>query len=285
MSPDTMTSRSEATGTADTGRTSTLAPTAASTVALPDEPINGMDFQDDQSQTSYAVSLGDGNDEAQLQLPSLLDDSKGATSFECPLCWTIQNFRKESAWRRHNFMDLRPYVCTSENCDVKIFAGRRDWIEHEIQCHRQRWSCQFSCKVEFNVLQRYWEHLRQVHVPDVSDDQLDVIAQASARPVNAILASDCPFCDNRHSSLYAVNPSLTGGDIFVTPLHFRDHVWYHMQSLALLAITRGYLEDDELCTGSAAGSQVAAAGSDVASDTNSMLRHFVPPDDLPLGSL
>jgi hypothetical protein len=273
---------SEAGTTAQSGRTSTLAPTAASTMALPDQTIHPTDFQDDQSQTSFAVSMADNTEDTQLQLPSLLDVSRGAVSFECQFCWTIQSFRKESGWRKHAFTDLRPYVCTWEHCDVKIFADRRDWFEHELQCHRQRWSCQFGCEFEFQDPLIYGAHLRQVHLPNSSDDQLEAIVQASARTVDAILASDCPFCDEWYATLQIANPGLTTGPISVTPLQFRHHVGHHMQSLALFAIPRGYLEKDELGTGSAAGSEVAAAGSYVESDVELLPQNLQPDDELPL---
>lgn len=251
-------------------------------MALPDQAIQDTDFPDDQSQTSFAVSLVDDTKDNQLQLPALLDISGGATSFECPFCWTIQSFRKESAWRKHAFTDLRPYVCTWERCDVKIFADRRDWFEHELQCHRQRWPCQFACKSEFRNSSTYEAHLRQVHLPIVSNAQLEAIAQASARPVSAILASDCPFCNEWHTSLRSANPGLDAECISVTPVQFRHHVGHHLQSLALFAIPRGYLERDELGADSAAVSEVAAAGSHTGSDEEILRQSLMPADDLPL---
>lgn len=272
---------SEAGVTAQTERTSTSAPTAASTMALPDQTIQDTNIQDDQSQTSFAVSLIEDTGKSQLQLPSLLDVSGGATSFECPFCWTIQSIRKESTWRKHAFTDLRPYVCTWEHCDVKIFADRRDWFEHELKCHRQRWPCQFACQTEFKTVLMYQTHLKQTHLFGISDDQLAVIAQASARSVNAILAADCPFCDEWHASLQTANPTLDSGPISVTPLQFRHHVGHHMQDLALFAIPRGYLEAREPGTGSTVGSQVAAAGSNVGSETASLPQDLPPADELP----
>lgn len=254
--------RSEADRTENTTRPSTLAPTTASTVLLPNEPIHDVDFQDDQSQTSYALSLGDGSDESQLQLPSLVEISKGSTAFECPFCWTIQSFRKESAWRKHMFTDLRPYVCTFEDCDVKIFANRRDWFEHELQRHRQHFACHFCQKGHFSTLTDYRQHLAKRHLPSVDKDQLDAVAQAGAQPVTGILASECPFCDDWQALLCAANPGLSTSNLTVTPTKFRQHVGSHMDNLALFAIPRGHFEDEEPGTASTTSIRVAGDSTD-----------------------
>lgn len=57
------------------------------------------DFHDDISQTSYAMSMGDDIDDGKLYLSRLADVAKGVSPFECPLCWTIQDLKKESSWR------------------------------------------------------------------------------------------------------------------------------------------------------------------------------------------
>ncbi|RYP69577.1 hypothetical protein DL771_006014 [Monosporascus sp. 5C6A] len=62
---------SQAGRTNPTKPTSTLAPTTASTLRPLDMQVQEKDFQDDQSQTSYALSLGDDDGESHLQLPRL----------------------------------------------------------------------------------------------------------------------------------------------------------------------------------------------------------------------
>jgi hypothetical protein len=77
---------SQASKTYLTRPTSTLAPTVASTLLPERIAIEEEDSQDNQSRTSYAVSLGEDDDKSHLRLPSLAEVSKDATTFECPLC-------------------------------------------------------------------------------------------------------------------------------------------------------------------------------------------------------
>ena len=81
------------------GAASTLAPTNASTLLPSALEEMEEDFHDDISQTSYAMSMGDDIDDGKLHLPRLADVAKGISPFECPLCWTIQDMKKESSWR------------------------------------------------------------------------------------------------------------------------------------------------------------------------------------------
>ncbi|KAF8053829.1 hypothetical protein FPV67DRAFT_1443106 [Lyophyllum atratum] len=45
--------------------------------------------------------------------------------------------------RRHVFEDLRPYVCTFQNCHRAnhLFASRHEWYDHEGTFHRREWYC------------------------------------------------------------------------------------------------------------------------------------------------
>jgi hypothetical protein len=222
--------RSQAAHTNFTKPSSTLAPTTASTLHIASIPPPEKDFQDDISQTSYAVSLGEENDDSHLQLPRLTDISNGATTFECPLCWTIQSIHKETAWKKHGYTDLRPYVCTFQECDLKLFSDRRDWFDHEMQHHRAKWDCHFCGKGNFNSLDRFEVHLRSFHAQDATDDQLDALGEACKSPVDRIAASDCPFCEDWERKLLQANADIsTNETIVVTPSQFKHHVGSHMQ--------------------------------------------------------
>jgi hypothetical protein len=159
----------------------TSADTAASTLHLHNISIQETGFQDDQSQTSYAVSLSEVNDETLLQLPSLAKVSKDVTTFECPLCWTMQDIQKERTWHKHGFGDLRLYICTLEDCDIKLFSDRREWFEHELLQHRVRWRCNFCGKNQFRSLKTFQHHIHSHHMQSVTGDQLDALRRRSAR--------------------------------------------------------------------------------------------------------
>jgi hypothetical protein len=224
--------------------TSTLAPTAASTLFFSDVQISEEDYIDHQSQTSYALSLGEKEDDSQLRLPRFVDVAQGSSTFECPLCWTIQSIHSESSWHKHGFSDLRPYICTFQECDLKLFAERGDWFEHEMQHHRVQWHCHFCKRDDFRSLEKFNKHLHQ-HDVRISEEQLSALGEASKRPMENIPASDCPFCNEWESELRQANPDIAKNEeIVVTPTQFRQHVGSHMQQLALFAIPRGYLEED-----------------------------------------
>lgn len=221
---------SEQSRTAYTTPTSILASTAASTLHLTGILPQDKDIQDDVSQTSYALSLGEDNGDSHLQLPRLVDVSNGETTFECPLCWTIQSMYKETAWKKHGYSDLRPYVCTFKECDVKLFSNRRDWFNHELQHHRAKWDCQYCGKAGFDSLDKFEKHLRLFHARDVTDDQLSALCEASKRSIDRIAASDCPFCEDWERELRQLNTDIHMNEtVVVTPSQFKHHVGSHMQ--------------------------------------------------------
>ncbi|KAF2744654.1 hypothetical protein M011DRAFT_163604 [Sporormia fimetaria CBS 119925] len=240
---------------------STLAPTAASTLLAPEVGLAEENLRDDLSQTSYATSVKEEVNEANLRLPRLTDVNKGKGAFECPLCWTIVDIRKEKAWRKHAFADLRPYVCTFEACNLQLFSTRQDWFNHELEHHRAVWVCHF-CKEKSNSPETAKDHLRLQHFQqNVTDDQLNALCDASKRPVKEIAASECPFCTEWESKLRQANPDIAPDEaIVVTPFQYRSHLGSHMQQLALFALPRGYLEDD--ADALSVASAVAAMGID-----------------------
>lgn len=255
--------KSEADHTVLSKPTSTLAPTSASTllIARVQTPAPEDDLPDDRSQTSYAISIGE-DDDLGLQLPKLADVSKDGFPFECPLCWTIQNMRKERSWRKHAFSDLRPYVCTYEKCDVKLFSDRRDWFDHELEYHRGQWTCCFCNRDGFHSLDRFQKHMPHHHEQHITDDQLAALCEASRRPVDKIPALDCPFCTEWEEKLRQNNPTINESEVvMVMPHQFRKHVGAHMQQLALFAIPRGYIEGDG-DAGSGASVAVGGVGND-----------------------
>lgn len=209
------------------------------------EPSNQVDEErNDQSPSPFALRVVQSNGSL-LRLSPLSDISKGMDKFECPLCWTIQEFEEEALWKEHALFDLRPYVCTFEHCDMKLFSSQRGWFDHELQEHRVSWFCHFCQRDDFEVEDDMRDHLRQRHLLDGKERQIDALAQASRRHEEQIAASSCPFCSDWHKKLRQANPSSEkDGAILVTRTQFREHVGSHMEQLALLTITHGYLEGD-----------------------------------------
>jgi hypothetical protein len=253
---------SQAARTNNSRPVTTLADTTASTLFLQEASQVEMDFRDNQSQTSFAFSKGGEEYQDRIELPRLSEISKGHASFECPFCWTIQAIRRENTWRKHVLADLRPYVCTFGDCDVKLYADRKAWFEHELQTHRATWRCHFCGHDDFMSKEAMKKHLRHKHVQEIDTDQLEALTDVG-KHINILLkASDCPFCDEWDTYLRKkACPQPPAGDpMVVDPIEFRRHVGSHMQDLALFAIPRGDLEEGEGDADSAASAKAAGAG-------------------------
>ena len=240
---------------------STLQPTIASTLLPMSSAVLEEPFEDSQSYTSFANSLGDEGKDNEIRLPTLSDVSEGYETFECPFCWTIQSFSREAAWRKHVLTDLRPYICTFDTCDLKLFSNRETWFQHELSYHRKTWACPFCQKVNFQDPDLLRQHLGRYHLRDADESQLDAIVTGAAHPVSAIPASECPFCDDWQVNLEKLNPELNGTVMSVTPNQFRHHVGRHMQKLALFAIPRSLLEQDSTSQDLEASIKVAGSAS------------------------
>jgi hypothetical protein len=66
-------------------------------------------YEDTLSQTSYASS---NNDPSRLRPPPLPEQGQDGEPFECPLCFRITSIRQATAWSKHVYRDLQPYVNT-----------------------------------------------------------------------------------------------------------------------------------------------------------------------------
>ncbi len=132
---------------------STLAPTQASALVLTaDQTIEEEAVDDTQSQTSYATSLDEHNSGCDhvIQFESV---SKGIEHLSA---YTVGKFKQSGIrkrgrkctlslliaivtnfHRKHVLRDLRPYVCTFEDCELQLFPDRRTWFSHELKNHRR----------------------------------------------------------------------------------------------------------------------------------------------------
>lgn len=76
--------------------------TQASTLQLEMlQPIRGDDDDGDDTNSvvSSVVSTDEAGDEDKLRLPTLQTVSGGREEFECPICFTMQSFRRERNWK------------------------------------------------------------------------------------------------------------------------------------------------------------------------------------------
>ncbi|KAI1385762.1 uncharacterized protein F4822DRAFT_354088 [Hypoxylon trugodes] len=96
--------------------------------------------EEDNISLSTATTL---ESSTRVELPSLQDLSPDSEPFECPICFTLQSFRIEKAWRSHAFRDLKAYICTvgGTKCKDELFGTRDAWFYHELQSHRSKYTC------------------------------------------------------------------------------------------------------------------------------------------------
>ena len=167
--------------------------------------------------------------------------------------------------RKHVFTDLRPYVCTFEECDLKLFADRHTWFNHELECHRLEWSCRFCSHPPFKSETKFSAHMRNHHTHFSSSAHLPALIRASRQSVDRIPAAACPLC-HWDATLRDLNTHIASEEtLVVTQEQFRKHLGRHMEQLALFALPQSYKYEEEY-----AGSNDAAA----MTRSGSQSRHF-----------
>ncbi|KAJ0416339.1 hypothetical protein BJY00DRAFT_316990 [Aspergillus carlsbadensis] len=90
--------------------------------------------------TTSFVALSDAKGVDDVSVPSPPRLPFGAKEFECPYCCTLcpaVTTTSSKSWETHIFRDLRPYVCTYENCRTpdQQYDSLTDWISHETSNH------------------------------------------------------------------------------------------------------------------------------------------------------
>ena len=154
--------------------------------------------------------------------------------------------------RKHIFQDLKPYVCTFEECDLKMFADRSTWFSHELQVHRIEWCCPFCTHSPLQSLESFEDHLQNRHAQKFVKEQLSALGATCQQSIERISPQACPFCDEWFVKLKDANPDLAGETLVVTPAQFQHHVGTHMEQLALFALPKDH-EDAVESTGVAGG--------------------------------
>ncbi|KAI5804073.1 hypothetical protein DFH27DRAFT_524520 [Peziza echinospora] len=173
---------------------------------------------DINSVTSYATSAAIG--EADLKVPSPPGGIQGEP-FECPYCFKIVTATNSRSWRRHVFQDLRPYLCTFDNCiDAAntLYGSRREWFEHELAFHRREWHCR-QCNFETSRENEMVKHMEKKHSDVYKDYVAATILKRCERPIR--LPQECGICKK-------ILPSN----------QIRKHLAKHMQQLALFVLPK-----------------------------------------------
>ena len=113
------------------GKSAKLSDTVATTfIEVSPATKDEWESQTVASKTSYAATLLNGAEGATLPKPP--KGSANGAPFECPFCFTIITIGNRSAWARHIFNDLMPYLCIFPECSTphKLYESRREWFAH-----------------------------------------------------------------------------------------------------------------------------------------------------------
>ncbi|RYP55196.1 hypothetical protein DL768_000190 [Monosporascus sp. mg162] len=167
--------------------------------------------------------------------------------FECPYCFTLCStaLLAEKAWKAHLIHDLRPYICTYEQCrnPDQLYDSRQDWIQHENSTHRRVFRCPEHEGQTFATLPEYQEHVREQHGGDSSFDESIFVSHAGE---SALVEADrcCPVC------------SLA----LETAQRVQGHIALHLERFALFSMPRSVGDDED--SAHAAGSADADLDSE-----------------------
>ncbi|PVH68986.1 hypothetical protein DL98DRAFT_578562 [Cadophora sp. DSE1049] len=200
------------------------------------------------SQTAYATHVST-EEASYLRVPQPPMPFEYVKPFECPYCYTIQIVQHRTAWKRHVFRDLKPYVCTSEECDMIMFPSRTEWFTHELD-HMKEWRCPLCQQDQFASQAAFSAHLTSTHAIPSNDSQHQALLGHSKIPVDKIPHTACKLCDEWESSLLSGKMkrlSVTPGTHelpYGTVKQFRRHLGRHMEQLALFALPRETLDED-----------------------------------------
>ncbi|ORY02184.1 hypothetical protein BCR34DRAFT_667757 [Clohesyomyces aquaticus] len=140
--------------------------------------------------------------------------------FECPYCLITKNITSDRKWRRHVFEDLKPYVCTYEDCDLQdyFFEDRDTWFKHETLQHRAKWFCNVEKHPEFSDAKDFLRHMDIGHNTGLDREKFAHLRDMFLRPSGDV-DGVCNLC-KRHAK------------------RLKSHVSRHLQQIALFALPR-----------------------------------------------
>ena len=124
--------------------------------------------------------------------------------------------------RAHVRHDLRPYVCTYDECELsdRLFDSRKEWQAHERFLHRRVLKWPDHPESEFTE-DEYTDHVGQYHAQYFTELISDhgMLAAAST---SKTLERDCPICNRACDGLESMDA----------------HIAWHLECIALLTLPR-----------------------------------------------
>ncbi|KAK3990925.1 hypothetical protein QBC44DRAFT_227189, partial [Cladorrhinum sp. PSN332] len=180
------------------------------------------------SQTARASSMMDSD---RLRIPPPPNEAQQGP-FQCPYCYMMIKAPSMAAWKRHVYLDLKPYTCLAEDCITpqREFANRREWMEHVQRNHWIVYECPYGCKTKMCSPAECKSHLKAHQGGHLGQNaELDAFVKLSEQPVDVANGLPCQLC--QHVS-YSIR-------------EYGRHVGQHQEQLALFALPSGGYSDDE----------------------------------------
>lgn len=173
---------------------------------------------------------------APVDFPSAPKTSRNAPSdkpFECPYCFFLlpKETRAEKAWKAHLIHDLRPYICTYEDCKTptQLYDSRQDWVQHENSEHRKIWRCLEHSDQVFKRLETYKRHLKEQHAASISDEATSIRIIQNSESVSGDVGRVCPVCTVELN----------------TTRRLEGHIALHLERFARFSLPRSVINDDD----------------------------------------
>ncbi|KAL8749917.1 MAG: hypothetical protein Q9184_006617, partial [Pyrenodesmia sp. 2 TL-2023] len=185
------------------------APSMPSTVTRLDPAVVTLDDTTSIISTSTYARVSKEADSA-LAIPRLPKKLSLNKEFECP---------------HHVLCDLRPYVCTYEDCQDadQQYDSFKQWLAHETNNHRFARECGEHPGKIFESINSWREHLASHNLDSSSLDNL------------ALAEADFGLNDEKRICAICTEENVT-----------HEHVGIHLQQLALFALPRSTGLEDEL---------------------------------------
>ncbi|KAH0536893.1 hypothetical protein FGG08_006264 [Glutinoglossum americanum] len=189
-----------------------------------------MDGQSNVSASEYAPSMWQPGEEV-AGFPPVPKRPPSEKFFECPYCFTLcpRALLAEKAWKAHLIHDLRPYICTYEDCKNpdQLYDARQDWIGHENSSHRRVLRCPEHPDQTFSKLEEYQEHLHHGHADYRDEISVTLITHASESTLE-FPDRCCPICSLSLETARAL----------------QSHIALHLERFSLFSLPRSVGEDD-----------------------------------------
>lgn len=131
--------------------------------------------------------------------------------------------------RAHMIRDLRPYVCTYEQClnSEQLYDTRDDWVQHEMSTHQRVFRCFEHEEEVFTTLAAYEGHVEACH-------KHNAVSAKFATSTMKNVHRSCPVCSIALGSMQKL----------------QSHIALHLERFAMFSLPRHTDGSEESETGS-----------------------------------